>query len=154
MDGEVKMTQSLAILQHLGRKHNLTGTNEKEMVRVSMMEQQLVDMFMAMVRLAYNPEYEKMMPEYLQQLPEKMKMLSKYMENHQYVAGNHVTYVDFYAYVYLQFLKVLLPDVYSKHATLVSYHDRMESLPKVGEYLKKQSPKTCFGPMAKWNKSY
>lgn len=148
------MTQSLAILQHLGRKHQLTGKDEAEMIRISMMEQQVVDLFMAMARLAYNPDYEKMMGEYLQQLPDKLTLMNRYLDNNDYVAGNHLTYVDFYVYVYLQFLKVMVPEVYAKYPALIAYHDRIESLPNVNDYLKKQSPKFCFGPMAKWNRTY
>ncbi|OTF70286.1 hypothetical protein BLA29_015486, partial [Euroglyphus maynei] len=44
MDGDVKMTQSLAILRYLGHKHKMDGMNEQERVRIAMAEQQTYDM--------------------------------------------------------------------------------------------------------------
>jgi glutathione S-transferase len=43
VDGDVKLTQSNAILRYIAGKHNLIGTNEKEKIRVDLMENEIGD---------------------------------------------------------------------------------------------------------------
>ena len=57
IDGDVKLTQSTAILRHIGNKHNLCGTTEKEMDRINVVENQITDFKNGFVRLCYNPEF-------------------------------------------------------------------------------------------------
>ncbi|CAG0910166.1 unnamed protein product, partial [Darwinula stevensoni] len=53
IDGDVKLSQSLSIIRHLGRKHGLYGQTEEEQCRQDMAEQQHVDLKMAMIRAVY-----------------------------------------------------------------------------------------------------
>ena len=57
MDGDVKITQSNAILRYIARKHNLLGTDEKEMIRVDMFENEVCDFRSTWVGLCYNPSF-------------------------------------------------------------------------------------------------
>ena len=43
IDGDVKLTQSLAISRYLARKYGLDGTNEQEKTIIPMLEQQVWD---------------------------------------------------------------------------------------------------------------
>ncbi|XP_072336123.1 glutathione S-transferase Mu 5-like [Scyliorhinus torazame] len=56
-DGDVKITQSNAIMRYIARKHKLVGETEDEKVRVDMLENQAMDFRMGIVRLAYNPDF-------------------------------------------------------------------------------------------------
>ena len=57
IDGDVKLTQSNAILRYIGEKHNLLGATEKERNRVNLMENEIGDFRSAWVGLCYNPEF-------------------------------------------------------------------------------------------------
>ncbi|CAG2183058.1 unnamed protein product, partial [Oppiella nova] len=43
IDGDVKLTQSLTIMRYLSKKHGLAGHNEKERIRMDILEGQLKD---------------------------------------------------------------------------------------------------------------
>ena len=57
VDGDVKITQSNAILRYIGRKNNLLGTDETERIRVDMMENEIGDFRSTFVSLCYNPNF-------------------------------------------------------------------------------------------------
>jgi glutathione S-transferase len=57
VDGDVKLTQSNAILRYIAGKHNLIGTNEKEKIRVDLMENEIGDFRNGWVRLCYSPNF-------------------------------------------------------------------------------------------------
>jgi len=57
IDGDVKITQSNAILRHVADKHNLLGGTVEERTRVNMMENEVGDFRNGWVRLCYNPNF-------------------------------------------------------------------------------------------------
>lgn len=57
MDGKNKITQSNAILRYIARKHNMCGDTEEEKIRVDIMENQIMDFRMQLVRLCYNSNH-------------------------------------------------------------------------------------------------
>nr|SZF06491.1 Group 8 mite allergen-like protein (mu class glutathione transferase) [Psoroptes ovis] len=154
IDGDLKMTQTLAILRYLGHKHNMEGKTEHERVRVAMLEQQTHDMFWQFARMCYDENMEKLRADLMAKLPETFKLLSKFMGDHHFVAGTYVTYVDFFFYEYLLRIKVLMPEIFNQFDNLKQYVERFESLLRVSEYIKQQQPKTFNAPMAKLNGSY
>ncbi|KAF7492544.1 hypothetical protein SSS_10122 [Sarcoptes scabiei] len=154
IDGDVKLTQSLAILRYLARKHKLDGHNEQEWLRIALCEQQIVDLYMAMGRISYDPNFEKLKPDYLEKLPDNLKLFSEFLGDHPFVAGTNLSYVDFFVYEYLIRLKAMTPEVFAKFQNLGNYVNRFESMPKISAYLKQQQPQFFNGLMAKWNMKY
>ena len=57
IDGNVKLTQSNAILRYIARKHNLLGKTEAEMIRVDLLAEQSMDFRTGIVRLSYDPAF-------------------------------------------------------------------------------------------------
>lgn len=57
IDGDVKLTQSNAILRYVAGKHNLIGTNDKERIRVDLTENEVGDFRNGWVRLCYSPNF-------------------------------------------------------------------------------------------------
>lgn len=53
LDGNLKITQSSAIIRHIARQHDLCGKTEEEKVRVDMLENQAVDFRNGFTRLCY-----------------------------------------------------------------------------------------------------
>lgn len=56
LDGDVKLSQSFAILKYLGRKHGLVPGNEQEQIRVDLIEAEAFDQRMRWVQLCYHSE--------------------------------------------------------------------------------------------------
>ena len=79
---------------YLGNKYHLDGANEKEKVAISLVEQQIQDMNSGMVRVSYDPAWEKLKEEYLKGLPANLKLLSNYLGEKPFVAGTSFSYVD------------------------------------------------------------
>ncbi|XP_025143925.2 glutathione S-transferase Mu 1 isoform X2 [Bubalus bubalis] len=57
IDGTHKLTQSNAILRYIARKHNMCGETEEEMIRVDILENQVMDVRFAMARICYSPDF-------------------------------------------------------------------------------------------------
>ena len=56
-EGDLKLTQSSAILRHVARKHDLEGKTEAEKARADMLADVLGDYRDPLVKLCYNPEF-------------------------------------------------------------------------------------------------
>ncbi|XP_064029815.1 glutathione S-transferase Mu 3-like isoform X2 [Pogoniulus pusillus] len=57
IDGNVKLTQSNAILRHIARRHNLCGETEEEQLRVDLLENQVMDFRLSLVLICYSPDF-------------------------------------------------------------------------------------------------
>ncbi|XP_054163616.1 glutathione S-transferase 2-like [Oppia nitens] len=136
IDGDIKITQSLAIIRYLGRKHDLMGNTEEEENRISLVEQQLKDNNNGFTKICYNQNFDTLKLDYLKQLPLLLDQLSKFLGERPYFAGEHLTYVDFLVYEYLDQQKLFSPQIVSQYNNLVQYLARFESLPKIDKYLK------------------
>jgi glutathione S-transferase len=136
IDGDVRITQSLAIMRYLARKYKLTGNTEDEQIRISLAEQQLKDNNTAFVRICYDTNFETLKIDYFKQLPQTLELLSKFLGDRPYFAGESLTYVDFLAYEYLDQQKLFAPDVVSKFENLVQFLARFELLPTIAKYMK------------------
>lgn len=140
IDGELRMTQSLAILRYLARKHNLMPRSDDAWLRVAVAEQQVNDMLWENVRLCYDPAYDDAKKEaflktfYNDRLPAFVKFLG----DRKFIAGAELSYVDFLAYEWLDQHRTLWPEeraVLEKYTTIVEYLKTMENLPKFKAYL-------------------
>jgi len=136
IDGDVKISQSAAIIRYLARKHKLEGKTEEERVRVDMFEHHLYDLHSNWAQLCYNPNFSKCKDEYISKIPEVMKQISEFLGKRKYFAGDSITLVDFIAYEYMSQQQVLTPDCLKAFKNLLEFNARMEALPRLGEYIK------------------
>jgi len=155
IDGDLKITQSLAILRHVARKVNLMGETEPERVRVDMLEQQLSDNNRAFVMMNYafgGGEFETLKQDYLKTMPSVLEALSKFLGDRQFFAGAKLTYVDFLAYEFIDKLILFDKSIVSKYSNLIAFHARMEALPTLAKYMKSSKfiKWPLNGDMAKW----
>nr|XP_006979550.1 glutathione S-transferase Mu 1 isoform X2 [Peromyscus maniculatus bairdii] len=88
IDGPHKITQSNAIIRYIARKNNLCGETEEERIRADIVENQVMDNRMQLIRLCYNPDFEKLKPEFLKTIPEKIKLYSEFLGKRPWCAGN------------------------------------------------------------------
>ena len=58
-EGDLKLTQSMAIVRHLARKFNLVGQTEAECARADMIVDVLGDYRVPLVQMCYNPDFSQ-----------------------------------------------------------------------------------------------
>nr|AYG85511.1 glutathione S-transferase mu [Andrias davidianus] len=152
IDGALKLTQSNAILRHVARKHNLCGESEEEMVRVDMLENQVMDFRQELTTIAYNTNFESLKGPYLEKLPDKLKQLSHFLGDRKWFAGEKITFADFLMYDVLDQNRMLDPKCLDSFPTLKTFLDNFEALEKIDAYMKSSRfMKTPINNrMAKW----
>merc|ERR1712018_404784 len=135
-DGDVKLTQSDAILRHLGRKHGLYGGSEKQAGHIDMLIDTAKDIKMALIMpnvVMKNLEEKK--AEVITAQDAKFKQLSEFLGGKSFLAGNDVTIADFAMYDALKWFQELDSSLISKHSNLCEYFERFENVPKVKSFL-------------------
>nr|ABL09318.1 allergen Ale o 8 [Aleuroglyphus ovatus] len=148
IDGNVKLTQTLAILRYLARKYKLDGANEAEKNAIAVLEQQVTDLNVALFKTIFDPNFETVKVEYLKNLPDSLKQISNFIGSKQFSVGPNVTYVDFWLYEYLIKVKLFAPEAFNQFPNLGAFVTRLETQPKLAAWLKKQGPQKFvgFGP--------
>ena len=154
IEGDVKITQSLAILRYLGRKYGLVATEEKSLARQDLAEQQIQDIKTHFIWgfLLNKTDYEKNKEIFLREtLPLQMELLSKFLGDNEWLVQN-LTYVDFLAYETLDWLRQYSPENVLKFDNLAQYLKRFESLPAINAYINSDEFKSwpIFGPVLSW----
>ncbi|CAE1296455.1 GST [Acanthosepion pharaonis] len=135
IDGDIKITQSNAILRHIARKHNLDGKDEKSKVLVDVMENQAMDFRNGFVRLCYGPDFEKNKEAYLKNVVSMLELFEKYLADKTWFAGNEITFVDFVMYELLDQHKLFDAKLLSSKPKLTAFLDRFEALPQIKAYM-------------------
>lgn len=144
IDGEVKLTQSQAILRHLARKYGLDGKTEADKCRVDVAVAQVTDYRMDFVRIVYNPDFAKLKEAYQNGLPDKLKLLTSFLGDRKFVAGDYVTFADFVFFEYLEGQSFFQKDLLKDFPALEEYHKRIRAVEGVDKYFK--SPKAITFP--------
>eukprot|EP00795_Rhopilema_esculentum_P002478 gene2478-18140_t len=138
IDGDVKITQSNAILRYIGRKYKLDGETEEEKRRVDLMENQAMDFRNGFVRLCYNPRFDDLVDDYKRNIAAMLKQFSAFLGERKFFAGDKLTMVDFVMYELLDQHKAL-------DASLLGPFDNLLEIPEIAEFQKSDK---CFkGPI-------
>lgn len=150
IDGDVKLSQTFAILKYLGRKHGLDARNEAEHIRIDLVEAEALDMRSRWVALCYGADFETNKPEYLKNLALKLKEMSDYLGTHNYFAGDHITYIDFLMYELLDQNSHMEPTALDEFPNLKAFHARIQGLDQIAAYMKSDKflARPLNGPMA------
>jgi len=136
VDGDVKLTQTHAIMRYLARKYDLEGSSELERRRADLAEQQLVDLRGAFVGLCYSPDHAQKKPAFLAQLATALKAFSAFLGKHKWFAGERITFVDFLIYEVLFQLSVFSKESFKGSENLLEFLKRFEQLPTIAAYMK------------------
>lgn len=135
IDGETKISQSNAILRYLARKLKMCGDSEEELIRIDMLENQVMDFRMGFGKMCYSSDFEKLKPEYLKQLPGNLKLFSQFLGDRKWFAGKKITYIDFLAYDILDVHRMFEPKCLDQFTNLKDFLDRFEALEKISAYM-------------------
>merc|ERR1711973_59499 len=137
IDGDIKLTQSNAILRHIARKHDMCGKDDKEKAMVDMMADQGMDLRNGWIGLCYNPDFDKLKDGYLTNLDPKLGQFSKFLTKKSWFAGGKTpTFVDFLMYELIDEHKALASNCLKKYQNLEEFQKRFEALPKIAAYMK------------------
>ncbi|CAN7986085.1 unnamed protein product [Ixodes pacificus] len=152
IDGDVKLTQSMAIIRYLGRKYDLAARNEDETTELDVLEQQARDLAWGLAMAVYSPSYEESRKKYEDNLESVLKAWDDHLQGKLWVLGDRLTYVDFLFYEALDWHYELKPEAFQTFPVLVAYLKRFEELPNLKQFF--SSPKfskyPILGPMVKW----
>jgi len=147
IDGKVQITQSKVILAHIGRKYNLDGQTETEKIRMDLAIQEMEDARMTLVKIAYPQKTENvtelvdtLLTAYESGLPAKLARFSKFLGDNKWVAGDRLTYADFFVYDMLDWHRLLFnPKHVEEDKNISAYLKRFEGLSGVSEFMNSDS---------------
>ncbi|KAL3853135.1 hypothetical protein ACJMK2_016705 [Sinanodonta woodiana] len=135
IDGDVKITQSNAIIRYIARKHNLLGKTEQEKVDVDVLLEQAMDFRNVLVGLAYNRDYENLKDHYFKDLPQKLQGFESFLGDKPYFAGSEITAPDFVLYELLDQHRLMKGDCLTDFPKLLAFLDRIEAEPNIKAYM-------------------
>ena len=115
------------------------------------MEQQVTDLDLALSKVCYDPNCDKLKDSYLKQLPCQLKLLSNYLGQRPFVAGPNISYVDFLLYEYLKKISTLISGSLAEYSNLSKLVDRIEAFPQIAAYIKSQLPRPFYTSSVKWD---
>jgi len=134
IDGELKISESRAIANHLARKHKLAGDCEEDFIRLDIAEGIMSDIGSMFTKMCYNPGFDAMKGPFIADLPTKVEKLSKLLGSGNFILDNKISYQDFNLFELLERLSALVPDCLAKFPNLESFHARVAALPAIAEY--------------------
>ncbi|CAF2930070.1 unnamed protein product [Rotaria sp. Silwood2] len=147
-DGDnIKMTQSKAMICHLGFKFGMMGSNMIDTSFVLMLIDQAKDLRSELSRICYYPtqgdfegEKRTFIKVYLPgQLHQWECFLAERIHNNRWlVAGNEPTVADFVLFEYVDQCLVLAPSALSDFPLLMSYMQQFRQIPALAIYLKEE----------------
>ncbi|CAN7985230.1 unnamed protein product [Ixodes hexagonus] len=134
IDGDVRLTQSHAILRYLGRKHDLAGRTEEEVTQLDQLEQQAGDLLMKLAMTAFAPDLDAARKTYEENMGNELKPWAEYLRGRAWALGERLTYVDFILHEALDWIRDFKPDAFQRFPTLVKYVEAFEELPNLKQY--------------------
>eukprot|EP00096_Caligus_rogercresseyi_P001232 TRINITY_DN11961_c0_g1_i1.p1 TRINITY_DN11961_c0_g1~~TRINITY_DN11961_c0_g1_i1.p1 ORF type:complete len:255 (+),score=65.90 TRINITY_DN11961_c0_g1_i1:106-765(+) len=136
IDGDVKLTQSNAILRYIARKNDLCGKSEAEKWKVDLIAEQAMDFRNGFVHLCYNPNFESLHQNYLKSIKVKLLEFSNFIGENPWFTGSSITFVDFVMYELLDQHRTLDPSILGDFKNLSTFLGRFEKLPQIASYMK------------------
>jgi len=157
IDGDVKISQHVAILNYIARKvsPDMLGKTLAHQAQVDSLMLNLSDLKNAyLTTITAQGDIEKSIDSFMEKsVSPFLTNAAKQLGQRPYIVGDYLTIVDFNLYEMLHTLRLMRPDVYSAPDRHVfkPYIDRIASLPRIAEYI--ASDRCCqipSAPIAAW----
>lgn len=158
VEGNLKISQSSAILQHLARKHNLYGDNLEEQAKIDMVAGTVNDLRWS-AWVTYNDgDFHQIKEDWKRTLPGRLGELSTFLEGKEFVLGKKISYVDFLLYESMEWYRKFAPEVFAEAKELVNleqFQKRIEALPQIKAYMESDQFKEwpLFAPIVNFGYS-
>ena len=143
-DGDVKMTQSKAILYYLGRKLHLMGKTPADEARVMMLCEEVHDIRTAASAVFYGPKgasAEERQQYFDTTVSDVLKKFDDYFGKHQsrFAVGDQATVADFQLFDYLDAVLILdgSNTALNKFSNVKRFLQTIRELPELKEYIAK-----------------
>eukprot|EP01087_Luapelamoeba_hula_P004697 TRINITY_DN14634_c1_g1_i1.p1 TRINITY_DN14634_c1_g1~~TRINITY_DN14634_c1_g1_i1.p1 ORF type:complete len:224 (+),score=43.13 TRINITY_DN14634_c1_g1_i1:67-738(+) len=136
IDGDVKLTESNAILRYLGRKYDLYGSNDKDAARIDMLTDIVMGIRNKLMGLVYGGAFESQRQSYAQNIKQQFAPFEKMLQDRQWLAGDNLSYIDFHFYEMVAQHKFVDPTIFSDSPKISEYANRFEALPTIAAYMK------------------
>ena len=98
VDGDVKMSETLAICKHLARKCGLMPKTDEEIRNSDMAEGAVVDFNAAFFKLMFDPNFDSAKEGYIKGVKTKLALFDKVLSKRDWLAGDQITWNDFVLY--------------------------------------------------------
>merc|ERR1739838_19135 len=150
-DGDLKISQSLAILKYVARRHKLANEESPESLAMSdMIEQQIIDSRSAFGKFNYGGQIEDDVFNN-ETLKPQFSSWNKFLNDKEFLNGK-LSYLDFLFWEYLKHVSLVFPATLKENATLHAYYKRFANIPSILAYLDSENFQVSpiSGPKAKY----
>lgn len=134
IDGDIRISESRAIIQHLLQKYKpeFLGTTHQEKVIVQMIAGVVMDIKSYIDHSCYNPSFNK--ENVIQDVKEEIQKIANFLGENKYVVGEQLTWPDFFLFETLEMIEALQTGtIASVSEKLDEYRNRIAGLPGVAE---------------------
>ncbi|KAF8561622.1 hypothetical protein P879_08218, partial [Paragonimus westermani] len=148
IDGDFKLTETVAILRYIADQHGMLGSSAKERAVISMLESAAVEMRTNEAKVAYSKQPEEEKEQILKNLPRILGYWSSFLKNKAFLMGSNPIHVDFILYESLEVLRYLDHTCLDSFENLQQFQKRIEQLPQISAYMK--SSRFIKWPLHSW----
>ena len=134
VDGNVKISETLAIMKYIARKGGLVPQTEMERINCDVAEGKVTDFPFPFYMLLGNPNFEQAKAGYLEKLPEALSDFNQVLGKRDWLAGSRITYIDFQFAEWLDQIGLCFPGCYDNIPNIKKYKDQFDSLEKIAAY--------------------
>jgi len=134
VDGDIKISESVAICKYLAKKCGLFPSTDAEVISSDIAEGVVQDFKMAFFKLVFNPNYDEEKEKYPEQVKTKLGYFEKALGKRNWLAGERVTWVDLVFYECLDVNSMYLPGLLDSMPNLQAYKSRVEALDGIAAY--------------------
>lgn len=156
IDGDIKLTQSLAILNYVGEKYGLAPETAEERFRALQVQQVCMDFIMDGVKIFYagKEAFEAGKGGHIEKSKEWLKQFSDYLGQRKFICGNKLTATDFLLQEAMSRVEFLQPGMTALNYNLAEYDARMKTLPELVNFYNSEQGQKRMGinaPIAAFN---
>lgn len=139
-DDKVSLTQSDAILRHIGRTYDLMGEADKEHI-LDLAVDEIFDMEVALDPIVYFQDIDAVAKWYEATITQTLVRWKQVIRSKEFLTGSKLSIADLKLYVFLYKLKVIHGQIKSQFSVpelgpeWVAYMKRIEDIPAIKVYM-------------------